>query len=320
MNYAKAIYSRWGENPVVQWSIRKISNIQRELIFAGTSLEPVHFMGKGIALGQATHPDLLWDDKTGRLLMTVSNYPYGIERLEDSFILSSQDGIHFSNILNGAVQAYGGCGDSHFSDGELLFDGKSYSLYYRFCERDHGKKDIIFLSTSLDGNKWSSGKEIIVANRDGVLSPALLFENGRYIMYYVALTESGSKLCRCDSASNDFQDFFDHRRELKIENLPEGNMLWHLNVSADDEKLHGLFTLSTGHGGAGARLYYAESQMDRDTWIIKQEIDPLVKDRYIKKVYRSALIKIENTWYLYQAICTKNDCWYIARRKFSEIC
>lgn len=320
LNYPRIAYNKWGNNPFVRWFDSLLSDIQRKTIFRGTPFEPVIFEDHCIELGQATHPDLLYNHDSREFLMTVSNYPYGIERLEDSFVLSSKDGIHFTNLLEGAIEAYGGRGNSHFSDGDLIFDGTCYTLYYRFCERDSDFRDIISISTSSDGKTWGKGRQIINAPRDGLVSPAVIYHDGKYIMYYVALNDSGSALYKCCSETNEFADFFDNRTEIAIENMPSGRMLWHINVSAEGEKLHGLFALSTGAGGANSRLYYAEGDLVDNTWEIKYEIDPIIDAKHIKKVYRSAIVKVENIWYLYMSICTNDDCWYLGRRQFHEIC
>ena len=98
--------------------------------------------------------------------------------------------------------------------------------------------------------------------------------------------------------------------------MPPNRMIWHINVSNEDGKLYGLLTLSTGLGGKDARLYYADWQEDIEKWIIRYEINTMLNMKYIKKVYRSSLIKLDDEWYIYISICTNNDCWYIFRKRF----
>lgn len=320
INYPRVLYNKWGDNSLVRFVDGIVSFHWRNKIFKGSQVEPVIYVDHSIELGQSTHPDLIYDENNNLFFMTVSNYPYGIERLEDSYVLVSNDGIRFRNTKNGAIEKYGGSGRSHFSDGDMVYDGELYSLFYRYCERDQiDAKDIISISTSADGLSWSDGKEIIVAPKDQLVSPAFIYDNGQYKMYYVVLTETGSVLYRCNSVSKEFQNYQSDSEMLTVKNVPEGMMLWHINVSIDGDFLHGLFTFSTGFGGANARLYYATSIKDSNVWIVKGKIDPKMDMKYIKKIYRSALVKVMDCWYLYLAICLKNDCWFIGRREFSEM-
>lgn len=318
MNIPKILFYKYGSCGLIRKLIRQYSISYEKKLFKNSTWSIIQYTG-GCDLQQATHPDVLYDAEEKLYVMTVSDYPFGIEKYENSFVYQSKDGIHFENVLKDAVEAYQGNGKSHFSDGELVHDASGYHVYYRLCERDSDFRDILYMQSSGDLKNWGDRKCVVNVPGDKCLSPAILLQNGKYCVYYVQLHEKGSSFHRSICDKNTLDDFCETAEEMKILNMPENYMLWHINVSQLDDCLIGLMTLSRGHGGADAVLYGAVSEDDGKTWRINQKINLEVDEKKIKKVYRSALVRVKDTVYLYVSVCTTNDLWFVVRKEYEYV-
>lgn len=316
VNFPKVIMGKWGYHSILYNVVKIYSENYRKKIGLGAAFEFLTFSG-GCSLQQATHPDLIYDESKGLYILMVSDYPYGIEKMENSYIFASRDGLHFHNVLkNEALDKYWGHGISHFSDGEIIRGRDGIYAYYRYCERDKKDEfsDLIYMRSSKNLKEWTQRELIIRAPRDGFLSPSILFEEEMYKIYYVTLTDYGSELYFSQSSECKFCDYLGHTEKQKVINMPEGWMLWHINVTRTrNGKLHGLFTLSEGGGGRNARLYYAGFK--DGVWQISGKVSIDINMEYVKKIYRAAFVETENGLELYVSICLKNDSWYVLREK-----
>lgn len=313
INFVRVIFGKYGNNKLVKRIVKSYTEANKRRLNPGDDLEFLSYAG-GCDLQQATHPDLFYDKNKKIYVLTVSDYPFGIAKFENSYIFISKDGINFDNPMKGeALDVYRGNGKSHYSDGEIIKDKDEFHAYYRFCEIDEDFRDIIYVRSSRNLRDWTPQEKIIDMKGDSILSPAIIEEDGKFIIYYVCLTDQGSILYSGESCDFKFSDFQNNVKEEIIENMPKEWMLWHINVSIDSKgNKHGMFTLSKGKGGKDARLFYATYTQGK--WFVQDEICLNIDSGHIKKIYRAALVETENKLELYVSLCMNNDCWYVMRK------
>ena len=306
-HFVRRVFFHFIDNRLIRWFSRVYSDLLLKKIIKGTDLIPIRYDEKSF-VNQATHPDVL--KKDDQYFLTVSGYPFEIEHLENPFLFCSDDGICFKSLHDGPVDAYTGTGLSHFSDGDIIYDDGRIVLYYRLCEMEKTPKtDDIFIKTYSEKN-WSERKAVLSFQKDKCLSQSVVIINGHYEMYYVEMNQEwGSKLKRLKSDSYLFDSNI--MDEVRINGMPEGRMLWHIDVVLDGEALMGLFALSTAKGGVDCRLYYGYSKDFGYTWEIVEPIETSIHEKWIKRIYRSSMVKVGGLWNIYISVCTPGDCWFV---------
>lgn len=287
---------------------------QLRLLKAEKSLQLVNLNGVNF-YNQSTHPDVLLSKEVfpGKFVMTISGYPYEDEKEENPYLLISDDGINFNNILDNnkpLVELNGGFHD-HYSDGDIIeSDGKIW-LYYRYCDNSKNKEDQ-FLLRGID-KECNISNEIVLFKRplNKLICPSVLKceKNNQYLMFFVEFNNQSSKLKRFVAKDCLFSKEL-VEKTVNIINMPEGRMIWHIDVVRDDKTLIGLFDLSTAPGGVDAKLFFAESNDNGENWILGNEITLECNYNYVERVYRASIVKKANYWYLYIPIMTKNHCWF----------
>ena len=131
----------------------------------------------------------------------------------------------------------------YFSDPHLVFVNNKIECWYRFTHR-HGVKDYynelqLVRKSSSDGINWSS-REVLVnlATNEGkslgnmVVSPAILFENEKYRMWYV---NSESRIYR-ELSYSESVDGKEWTIQKKCVLIGQKNMPWHIDVKYIDGK------------------------------------------------------------------------------------
>lgn len=316
INYPKVLYMKYKDNPIVRlyYKFSSKRELRRLMRLSPKTLFPIE-LNYVNEVNQCTHPDAFVASKkyNNQIVMTVSGYPFGNEKYENQFVLVSNDGKHFSNVLGDkAVVTYIGNGKSYYSDGEIIEYNDKIYLFYRFCNVDDGKSEVtIFRKETDDLQHWYNEKKLLSDSGFKYISPAIIRFNDCFHMYYVEQidTSNNSSLKRIVSRNLDFEDNLPS--ELIVNNKPDGMMLWHVDIIKQDDLLHGLFVFSSAGGGKNARLYYALSDDEGKTWNVHKQIKINVNYKFVSKIYRSSLIKLNNKNVLYVPICTTNNCWYI---------
>lgn len=313
INYAKLLYTRYKTNPCVKVFCKICSMKSLGVLKKKSKLIPIVCKDTNY-VGQLTHPDVVYTSNhfNNKILLTVSGYPFGDEHDESQYVLSSEDGLHFSNIKrNFALAEYDGKGRSHYSDGVIIENDNKIYVFTRYCDVDRKDRVItIYRKETKDLVNWENEKAILQKTAQTYISPAIIkFENG-FAMYYVEeQTDKAMILKRMISSGLDFKDTTEE--SLEITSAPEGMKLWHIDVIKDEGILHGLFVYSKGEGGRGARLFYARSENDGGLWKVYKEIELDVDYRYVSKIYRSTMLNINGKWNLYVPINTSDECWFL---------
>ena len=102
------------------------------------------------------------------------------------------------------------------------------------------------------------------------------------------------------------------KKILNVKGIPDGRMLWHIDVVEDRDLLRGLFVLSTDPDGQNSDLFYAESNDGGKYWIIKNKVFILEKrEKYFSMIYRSSMVKNDaGSWSLFFSAQTRQGSWY----------
>lgn len=149
--------------------------------------------------GQVVHPKVLyfpngWGAERYEYWMAITPYKNTDDAYENPCILVSRTGNKFfvpiggnnpidkpsdEDITNGA----------HMSDTHIVMVGNTMELWYRYNPplgggRPDNSQNFIFRKKSNDGIHWSE-RETIFSGSNQRLSPAIIFEDGKYKVWYV---------------------------------------------------------------------------------------------------------------------------------------
>lgn len=155
------------------------------------------------------HPSVLYFENSWngwKYWMAFTPMPHSAEpypdRWENPCVVVSKDGIRWE-YPDGKVQPLEDLSDiqiknkNYYSDTHLVFneDKNRLELFFRLNEGEDCGIIRIFRKCSYDGIAWSE-KELLTSENDEVISlkavsPAVIYENGRYSMWFVA--DEGAK-------------------------------------------------------------------------------------------------------------------------------
>lgn len=190
---------------------------------------------------EAIHPKVVsfaepWNGY--RYWISFSPYPKADDAKENPHILASNDMEHweepvgFQNPLDDTPVNYKK-GVVYNSDPELLYneDTDELECWWRFVDDSDGKKVVLYRRRSSDGVRWTEKETMLAgdrAKRDYV-SPALLYEEGRYKMWSI-----GSKYRVQYMESADGRTWSEVRL-IEIEYASEAIKNWHISVIHTDK-------------------------------------------------------------------------------------
>ncbi len=135
---------------------------------------------------EPTNPALVyapcgWNGYTYWMAMTP--FPGGNQSLENPSIVASNDGSSWvvpAGLTNPLAANPGGGG--YNNDPELLLVGSTMMLYYQVTMPSAA--DTIKLRTSTNGTTWTTAQTVLTLP-NYVMSPAFVYDNGTYYMWYV---------------------------------------------------------------------------------------------------------------------------------------
>ncbi len=285
----------------------------RKMRFLPPYIQPVNVETYD-GLNQAVHPDVIRSpQKNAEFTMLITPYPFSDDRYENPCIYVSHDGMNWSAPAGGrknplAIPKKDGW--NHLSDSEVIYAHDVYWVYYReSIHKDNLNADRIYRIESKDLQEWTCPALLYETPLDEVISPSILLYSDIYHIYYVCLINNNSYLKRCVSCNGSFEN----EEILDVKGIPEGRMLWHIDVIADGDLLRGLFVLSTGAEGANSDLFYAESSDGGNCWSIKNKVFIVEEqEKYFKMIYRSSMVKDDTgKWHLYFSAKTRHESWHI---------
>jgi hypothetical protein len=139
--------------------------------------------------GQATHPDILGPNGSGRpFLLTLTPYPYDIDRYENPSILASKDGLRFREERKALNPLASAPAVDHNDDPDLSYLNGEYDILY--LETMRPKRQNLVLLRSADRLSWKSSVAASFElqgpiSRPFMLSPALAERGVDLYLYYV---------------------------------------------------------------------------------------------------------------------------------------
>ena len=261
-------------------------------------------------LSQNTHPSVIY--QYGEYVLAASPFPFSDALKENPCIYTSDDGIDF--LIKGNQPLALPTAESYLSDPEILFKDGRYLLYYR--ESLYKEKITkIYKRCSKDLTDWTK-PETIFETTESFLSPSVLSHNGTDYVYAVNICQEGSKLCRYTEKDGKIRSDYE---VLTVEGLPEGKILWHIDIEIIDGKFIAVFTLSTDKNGKNSKIYFATGNNDGSKWEIVKKIDLCQKEeKYFKSIYKASILDIEKTIKIFVAAMNKKNAWHIYTIDFTE--
>ena len=241
---------------------------------------------------QVVHPDFLhWNDK---IWMVCTPYPYGYNRCENPSVYVGNDVFSLIPACKNPIDL-----PSSKSRGSILSDPcfftRNNKLFICYRERIQNKEYVEYIlhtQCSVDGTKWTDKKAIkstVTADKDPLISPAVIQYNDKYYLYHVRAKGLGGDIV-LSSLVEDRE-----AEEIKVLNcsgLPEGFVIWHIGLhsdsyskfASDGNEILGLFTV---RNGVESRVYKAHQDNPTGDWIIDEQIDiPDTVRKDCREVYK----------------------------------
>jgi len=256
---------------------------------------------------EAYHPKVLYFSEGWngyKYWMAYSPYPHADDSKENPHIAVSNDLITWeapsgiNNPLDEVFDIYVR-GKIYNSDPHLVYNSDTNQLecWWRFVD-DISDKVIIYRRTSENGINWTEREKIISNKRSksDYLSPAIIYENGEYHMWYVSKGYSVYYI-----KSSDLQQWSSATKlDIKYENSKL--LTWHIDVIHND----GIYEIvlnsfNKGENRSKMNLYYSKSS-DNINWetpklLLTPSFDSENWDN--KGLYRSSLLHVDNKYYLF---------------------
>jgi hypothetical protein len=261
---------------------------------------------------EAYHPKVIYlaDKWNGySYWMVFSPYPRGDQSKENPHLLVSNDLSNwdepngFANPIEG--QPEGNPQKQYNSDPHIVYnsDLDRIEVFWRFVDEDKGISTI-YRKYSGDGVNWSK-KEVVISGDKKTsdhVSPAVIFEDGIYKMWYVA---NGYKVWYIESKDG---THWTNPREITI---PYETQLknWHLDVIHTDLGYEMVInSFANGQDRNSMSLYYTKSDDNVVYSTAKVLLEPS-KDANSwdnRGIYRSSLLKEDGKYYLFYSGISKD--------------
>ena len=266
---------------------------------------------------QSYHPKVLsFDTKWNgyKYWMSYTPYPKGDDLKENPCIAVSNDLIHWStptglvNPLDDPLDKEKA--EVYNSDAHLVYnnDKNELELYWRYTNnKGETKISKLYRRTSKDGINWSNKELVFTAeNRDkaDIISPAIIYENGTYKMWYVVTSGIVSYVESKDGLKWNNEKNIDIKYETNLQT-------WHLDVIKTNKGYEMIVVAFTKWEKRNdMSLYYCKS-IDGINWSTATKImDPAVKEKVWdnRGIYRSTFIYEDGIYYvIYGGTSRKNN-------------
>lgn len=295
-------------------ALKKNSDSIRLLPFIGPSLKIKTYDGAN----QTTHPSVLYFPEKWngwKLWMVHTPYPFSKDFYENPSIAVSNDGINwttpegFNNPLDYCEKKLND-EKYHYSDGALVYreDLKQLECWYRYSK--NGVLEEIWRRTSKDGRTWSN-KELMLET-DGkpinmVMSPAIIWENGKYKMWAVTASPFRVEYRESENGKN-----WTKPLGLKIQ-LSKDIVPWHVEVKKTDLGYEMLLNAFNDKGkDANTKFLMSSISSNGIDW---EEFKNSMKASEQKgkwngkMIYRSSFIKVDKLYIVYYSAMSFDIVW-----------
>lgn len=250
--------------------------------------------------GIATHPDVYYSaEGWNGYKYWMAFTPYSNLSQENPSILASNDGDTWvvpDGLTNPVVPLPA---SGYNSDPCLVMDDGVMHLFWR--EYAPGS-ETIYLKTSENGTVWSAASPVLVGSGDDIMSPSILFDGSRYVMWSVA---NGVGIHR--RTSSVLGSGWSEPTLCAVTGMPDEVVPWHVAVILSGGVYH-LFMCE--YEGS---LHYATSDDGLSFSYVMKVISPTRRGWDSKKIYRATAVKSTggfDLWYGAQAL---SGTWRIGR-------
>ena len=260
----------------------------------------------------ATHPKILNFEKKWngyKYWMIYSPYPYMNDEFENPCLVVSNDKVNWktpaglTNPIESKPENYQH-GVVYNSDPHIVYnnDTNKIELYFRYVD-DVSDKVVLYRMTSSDGIKWSKKEAIITKKRSkqDLLSPAIIYENGTYKMWYV----NRKRVYYIES-----KDGFKYSEPIEIKlNYPIPRIRsWHLDAIKTENGYELLVSGYRFHEDRNSmNLYHFVSKdgktFDKGTIVLR----PSISSWDNKGLYRSTFMYEDGVYYVYYSGISMNN-------------
>ncbi|GAA2121933.1 hypothetical protein [Glycomyces algeriensis] len=226
--------------------------------YGGKRTIPTHASPSG---GQTTHPSVVkvpggWNGYT--YWMAHTPYPGSNSAWEDPNIAASNDGVNWvvPAGLSNPIEDQPGLPGPYNSDTDLqMGPGNTMYVFWRTVIPDLAQERIKY-STSTDGVNWSAPAEAVRSSMSvrRPLSPAFLYENGRWVMWAVDIVRSPNRIIYyVGGATPAKANWTTTPVYANLGAMQSGKEPWHLSIVKDGSAYIGLLNDtvlgSTGRDG-----------------------------------------------------------------------
>lgn len=240
--------------------------------------------------------------------MAYSPYPKGNDAKENPHIKVSNDLINwtepygFKNPLEDTPSNYI-MGVNYNSDPHLVYnrDTNTLECYYRYVN-DSNDKVIIYRKTTKDGVNWSKKEEIISSKRSkkDYLSPAIIYEDGMYKMWYVDRDKKVKYMESIDGYN------YSNERTINLKYQLSTLKNWHLDVIHTEKGYEIIVVAYTSwEDRLSMNLYYFES---KDNIKYSEGIvilRPSIRSWDNRGIYRSSFIYEDGIYYVFYSAMSR---------------
>lgn len=217
---------------------------------------PTHRSPEG---GQTVHPSVVrvpggWNGY--EYWMAHTPYPGGDDRYEDPNIGASHDGVRWSvpRGMRNPVDDQPGSPGPYNSDVDLrMGPSDTMYLFWRTVMPER-RQERLYYSTSTDGVTWSAKREFMRNDMSvrRLISPSLLYENGRWVMWAVDMKPSPNRVVHLKGGDRPEERWTEPAR-VDVGPMRPGREPWHLWIGKFGGEYLGLLNdcavATTGHDG-----------------------------------------------------------------------
>lgn len=292
------------KNNETQITIKSIENAN-----SPEALTMINYLGNT----ENIHPKVLYFQNGWngyKYWMAYTPYPKGDIKAENPCVSASNDGIRWdapTGLVN-PLDPYPG--DGYNSDTHLVYRGDLDQLEVWWREMNNNGRRYFWRRVSKNGINWEE-KELIreVNNTGEMLSPAVIYEDGVYKIWF----------CRARLSGNDFLMYCEVDKNLqswtKDVSLPidwdaDNLRAWHLDVIKTIkgyEMVVCAYDQDTGSNNS-ADLYHIIQKNDgtctKPDLILGRSLNPEAID--FQAIYRSSLLLIDNVYYVYYSAINRS--------------
>jgi len=192
-------------------------------------------------------------------------------------------------------------------------NGNTMQLWYRYdpanlkTKKKSGKINIIYMISSQDGVNWTA-PTLIFNDKNAYLSPAIIFENGVYKVWF---SNYDGKLYYKQS-----KDLFSWSQETVVNISLLGYNIWHQDVIKSNlgyEIVFSAYNPKIKNAADSQCLYYAISDDGINFNNPMQILNPTT-GKYTfdnQMIYRSSIVNVDGTYKLYYSAMDKKREWHI---------